>query len=64
MEAHIKADCRPFLLPDSLTWTRGRIGQGAEKGRIGQGMRQASHPGRRKDQEVRFRAADLNPMQA
>ena len=37
---------------------------GAEKGRIGQGMRQASHPGRRKDQEVRFRAADLNPMQA
>ena len=54
----------PFLLPDSLTWTRGRIGQGAEKGRIGQGMRQASHPGRRKDQEVRFRAADLNPMQA
>ena len=31
MEAHIKADCRPFLLPDSLTWTRGRIGQGPRR---------------------------------
>ena len=48
LEAHIKADCRPFC---SQT---GGLGGGyrAQEGRIGQGIRQPSHPGSR-DQEVR-----------